>query len=73
MRTTFNLDDDLRGEAQRLTGIAERTASSTRGLRALSKPPSEQSTSGRACLRTDGCPPVLCFRGLGNTLSRSLR
>jgi Arc/MetJ family transcription regulator len=35
MRTTFNLDDDLLGEAQRLTGITERTALIHAGLRAL--------------------------------------
>ena len=35
MRTTFNLDDDLLGEAQRLTGMTERTALINEGLRAL--------------------------------------
>jgi Arc/MetJ family transcription regulator len=35
MRTTFNLDDDLLGEAQRLTGMTERTALIHEGLRAL--------------------------------------
>lgn len=35
MRTTLNLDDDLLGEAQRLTGMAERTALIHEGLRAL--------------------------------------
>lgn len=35
MRTTFNIDDDLLGEAQRLTGITERTAVIHEGLRAL--------------------------------------
>ena len=35
MRTTLNLDDDLLGEAQRLTGITERTALIHAGLRAL--------------------------------------
>ena len=35
MRTTFNLDDDLVGEAERLTGITERTALIHEGLRAL--------------------------------------
>ncbi len=35
MRTTFNLDDDLLGEAQRLTGMTERTALIHAGLRAL--------------------------------------
>jgi Arc/MetJ family transcription regulator len=35
MRTTFNIDDDLLGEAQRLTGLTERTAVIHEGLRAL--------------------------------------
>jgi Arc/MetJ family transcription regulator len=35
MRTTFNLDDALIGEAQRLTGMTERTALIHEGLRAL--------------------------------------
>ena len=35
MRTTFNLDDDLLAEAQRLTGMTERTALIHEGLRAL--------------------------------------
>ena len=35
MRTTFNLDDQLLGEAQRLTGMTERTALIHEGLRAL--------------------------------------
>jgi len=35
MRTTFNLDDKLLGEAQRLTGMTERTALIHEGLRAL--------------------------------------
>jgi Arc/MetJ family transcription regulator len=35
MRTTFNLDDELIGEAQRLTGMTERTALIHEGLRAL--------------------------------------
>ena len=35
MRTTFNLDDGLLGEAQRLTGMTERTALIHEGLRAL--------------------------------------
>ena len=35
MRTTFNLDDDLLSEAQRLTGMTERTALIHEGLRAL--------------------------------------
>ena len=35
MRTTINLDDELLAEAQRLTGIEERTALVHAGLRAL--------------------------------------
>jgi Arc/MetJ family transcription regulator len=35
MRTTFNLDDRLLDEAQRLTGMTERTALIHEGLRAL--------------------------------------
>lgn len=35
MRTTFDLDDDLLSEAQRLTGITDQTALIHEGLRAL--------------------------------------
>ena len=35
MRTTLNLDDELLDEAQRLTGMTERTALIHAGLRAL--------------------------------------
>ncbi len=35
MRTTINLDDELIAEAQRLTGVKERTALIHEGLRAL--------------------------------------
>jgi len=35
MRTTFNIDDELLGEAQRLTGMSKRTALIHEGLRAL--------------------------------------
>lgn len=35
MRTTLNLDDVLIAEAQRLTGLRERTAVINEGLRAL--------------------------------------
>ena len=35
MRTTINLDDRLVGEAQRVTGMTERTALIHEGLRAL--------------------------------------
>ena len=35
MRTTLNIDDDLLEEAQRLTGMTEKTALVREGLRAL--------------------------------------
>ena len=35
MRTTINLDDQLVSEAQRITGVRERTALIHEGLRAL--------------------------------------
>ena len=35
MRTTFDIDDDLLEEAQRLTGLRERIAVIHEGLRAL--------------------------------------
>lgn len=35
MRTTINLDDELLGEARRLTGMKGRTALVNEGLRAL--------------------------------------
>ena len=37
VRTTINLDDDLIREAQRLTGVKERTALVREALRALSE------------------------------------
>ena len=35
MRTTLNIDDELLREAQRVTGVAEKTALVREGLRAL--------------------------------------
>jgi len=35
MRTTMNIDDELLAEAQRVTGISERTAPVREGLAAL--------------------------------------
>ncbi len=35
MRTTLNLNDDLLAEAQRITGVKERTALIHKGLQAL--------------------------------------
>jgi Arc/MetJ family transcription regulator len=54
MRTTFNLDDDLLGEAQRLTGMRERTALIHEGLRALI-----QRESARRLARLGATEPPL--------------
>jgi Arc/MetJ family transcription regulator len=54
MRTTFNLDDDLLGEAQRLTGMTERTALIHEGLRALI-----QRESARRLARLGASEPAL--------------
>ncbi len=54
MRTTINIDDDLLDEAQRLTGIEERTALVREGLRALI----ERETSRRLA-RLGGTQPEL--------------
>lgn len=35
MRTTLNIDDELLGEAQRITGVTEKTVLVREGLRAL--------------------------------------
>ena len=35
MRTTLNIDDELLGEAQRITGLTEKAALVREGLRAL--------------------------------------
>jgi len=54
MRTTINLDDELISEAQRLTGITERTAVIHEGLRALI-----QRESARRLARLGGSDPDL--------------
>jgi Arc/MetJ family transcription regulator len=54
MRTTFNLDDELLGEALRLTGMTERTALIHEGLRALI-----QRESARRLARLAGSEPSL--------------
>ena len=54
MRTTFNLDDELLGEAQRLTGLTERTAVIHEGLRALI-----ERESSRRLARLGGTEPDL--------------
>ncbi len=54
MRTTVNLDDELLREAQRLTGIKERTALIHEGLRVL-----VQVESGRRLAMLGGTEPDL--------------
>lgn len=54
MRTTFNLNDELLGEAQRLTGVTERTALIHEGLRALI-----ERESARRLARLGGTEPDL--------------
>ncbi len=54
MRTTFNLNDELIGEAQRLTGVTERTALIHEGLRALI-----ERESARRLARLGGTEPDL--------------
>ncbi len=54
MRTTLNLDDALLKEAQRLTGIQERTAVIHEGLRLL-----VQREASRRLARMGGTQPQL--------------
>ena len=54
MRTTINLDDELLDEAQRITGMKERTTLIHEGLKALI----ERETARRLA-RLDGSEPGL--------------
>ena len=54
MRTTLNIDDDLLSEAQRLTGLTEKTAVVRAGLRALI-----EIESARRLARLGGTEPRL--------------
>ena len=54
MRTTLNLDDHLLDEAQRITGMKERTALIHEGLRALI-----ERESARRLARLGGSEPQL--------------
>ncbi len=54
MRTTINLDDQLLGEAQRVTGLKGRTALIHAGLRALI-----ERESARRLARLGGSEPEL--------------
>jgi len=54
MRTTLNIDDGLLEDAQRLTGISEKTALVREGLRALI-----ERESARRLARLGGTEPQL--------------
>jgi len=54
VRTTINLDDQLLGKAQRITGMKERTALIHAGLRALI-----ERESARRLARLGGSEPQL--------------
>jgi Arc/MetJ family transcription regulator len=54
MRTTVNLDDELVTEAQRITGVKERTALIHEGLKALI-----ERESARRLARLGGSEPRL--------------
>ncbi len=54
MRTTLVLDDDLLGEAQRLTGMTEKTALVREALRSLI-----ERESARRLARLGGSEPTL--------------
>lgn len=54
MRTTINLDEELLAEAQRITGLKERTALVREGLKALI-----ERESARRLARLGGSEPSL--------------
>ena len=54
MRTTLNIDDELLAEAQRITGIKEKTALVKEGLRALI-----ERDSARRLAKLGGSQPQL--------------
>ena len=54
MRTTLNIDDHLLAEAQRLTGVTERTALVNAGLKAL-----VQRENARRLARLGGSEPAV--------------
>ena len=54
MRTTLNIDDELLAEAQRMTGVEEKTALVREGLRALI-----ERESARRLARLGGSQPQL--------------
>ena len=56
MRTTLNIDDELLGEAQRITGVTEKAALVREGLRALI-----ERESARRLAQLGGSEPQLEF------------
>ena len=54
MRTTLNIDDELLAEAQRITGMEEKTALVREGLRALI-----ERESARRLVKLGGSQPQL--------------
>ena len=54
MRTTLSIDDELLGEAQRITGVTEKAALVREGLRALIK-----RESARRLAQLGGSEPQL--------------
>jgi len=54
MRTTLNIDDHLLAEAQRLTGVTERTALVNAGLKAL-----VERENARRLARLGGSEPAV--------------
>ena len=56
MRTTINLDEELLSEAQRLTGLKERTTLIREGLKALI-----ERESARRLARLGGTEPSLQY------------
>jgi len=54
MRTTLNIDDELLGQAQRITGMTEKAALVREGLRALI-----ERESARRLARLGGSEPQL--------------
>ncbi len=54
MRTTLNIDDQLLAEAQRITGMAEKTALVREGLKALI-----ERESARRLARLGGSEPKI--------------
>ena len=56
MRTTLNIDDQLLGEAQRITGVTEKTALVREGLKALI-----ERESARRLAKLGGSEPKLRY------------